>query len=143
MMRGVQPAETTNNQGKSMIKSIAAISVLLTTACGSSAIVTTKHGGYYEGTITGGDREFVYVQGEAVPRRDITDVDHPGNVAAIIGSVITGLGLLGLPACEKNNYGEPVNETRCSGSGLELLTGVPIMIYGIYEYVNSTSKSGR
>ena len=58
--------------------------------CAPPATVTRTDGRLFEGRITGGDTQHVFVAGEPVARQDIRDIDHPGNVQAAVG---TGMAL--------------------------------------------------
>ena len=110
-------------------------------ACGSGAIVTARDG-RYEGTITGHDTGHVYVDGRPVERQAITDIDHPGNVAAIIGSVVAAVGVLSAAGnCSAESRAE--SETPCASSGLWILTGIPVAIYGVITHSASVSAAGQ
>jgi len=55
--------------------------------CGTMAEIRMADGRILEGKIRGGDLDAIYL-GEShvrVPRKDIVDIDHPGNGAAITG----------------------------------------------------------
>lgn len=109
-------------------------------ACGSGAIITARDG-RYEGTITGHDGGHVFIDGQPIDRTAITDIDHPGNVAAIIGSIVAAVGALSaIPNCSRDSRAE--SDTPCASSGLWMLTGIPVAIYGLITHSSSVSAAG-
>lgn len=81
---------------------IRGLAVLTSLALMGCATATIHRRGQHdlEGAIQSSNAQFVYVrtgdgQVVAVPRADIAEVDHPGNVAAVVGGVFAG-GAVGL-----------------------------------------------
>lgn len=108
--------------------------------CGTSATVTTP-GAVWTGTITGHTRDRLIVGGHAVARSDVTDIDHPGNVAAWIGTVVAAVGALSATSnCTAERRAQ--DETPCQSSGVWLLTGIPIAVYGILTHSASVERAG-
>lgn len=74
-----------------------------------------------------------------VSRDTITDIDHPGNVAATIGGILTGYGIVNIIAgagdCDR--YGG----AYCTGVFLPASIGAPIMAFGLYQWVRSTNAA--
>ncbi|HMY20588.1 MAG TPA: hypothetical protein PKA58_29890, partial [Polyangium sp.] len=69
----------------------------LITGCGHTATITRANAPDLEGEIQASDSQSIYVKTEggttmSVSRDMITDIDHPGNVAATIGGIVTGYG---------------------------------------------------
>lgn len=65
-------------------------------AC-SSATLYRHNAPDLEATIVDGDRDYVYVETDddrvvRVARKQITEIDHPGNVDAVVGGVLTFVG---------------------------------------------------
>lgn len=115
---------------------------MLLMGCGSGAIVTTHDGRYLEGRIGGHDRGYVFIAGERVPRSNVEDIDHPGNVAALLGSIVAGLGALSATSnCKEEN--RAADPTPCTSSGIWMLTGIPIAIYGFVTHAESVSRAGE
>jgi hypothetical protein len=61
-----------------------------------SATITRTQGPAYDARITGSDADSLRVRDRkgndfVIPREDVRDIDHPGNVLGIIGIVIAGL----------------------------------------------------
>jgi hypothetical protein len=118
------------------------VGLALLTGCGNSATVARGGARSVDGEIVGGDRDTIYVDGpagvEAIPRSEVTDVDHPGNVAAILGGVVTAYGIVniavGAPQCEQQGA------AFCTGVFIPAAIGLPIMSYGIGTYAGSVSS---
>lgn len=112
------------------------------TGCSTSATITPRFGSPFDAKIVSGDREFVYVEGpggpQTIPRSDIADIDHPGNVAAVIGGVVGAYGVaniaVGAPECEKQG------PAFCVGVFTPAAVGLSVMIWGIATYVGSVSS---
>lgn len=112
------------------------IAALLLCSCGTTATIYTTDGRVYDGTIRGHDRDNVLINGQSVSKRQISDVDHPGNVAGILGTIVAGIGLLNVPACTNQTPG------GCARAAVWSLTGLPIAIYGWATHAESTDKAG-
>lgn len=116
--------------------------VSTTLGCGSTAVVRTKTGAEHEGVIGGHDESGLVVGGQRLSRSDIVDIDHPGNVAGIIGTVIATVGALSSIAnCTAERREE--NSTPCASSGIWILTGLPIAIYGWVTHSASVERAGQ
>lgn len=102
----------------------------------------TEQGALYEGRISGSDRGHVFIGGESIDRRDIEDIDHPGNVAAILGTIVAGVGALSA-AGNCSTAARAEDPTPCNSSGLWLLTGIPIAIYGMVTHSESVDRAGQ
>ncbi len=82
---------------------IAAVVAVVLAACTSTLHLAGQPAA--EGHIAGADDHHYYVENEAgqliaVPRRQVDDIDLPGNVLAVTGAVGLGLTLGGNPAQE-------------------------------------------
>ena len=121
---------------------ISLVVLVLELGCGSGAIVRTHPGGVYEGRIQGSDRETVFISGQKILRREIEDIDHPGNVAAVLGTIVAAIGAFSaIPNCSETQRAE--DPTPCSSSGVWLLTGIPIAIYGFVTHSESVDRAGE
>jgi hypothetical protein len=106
-----------------------ALLVACTTACSSAATVERRGAPDLEARIVGNDDRYLYVENDQgrvfrVERRTVVDIDHPGNVAAAIGTpflAVSGL-LLGLLM----TYAPHERWFR----GDNLIASVPLVIYG-------------
>jgi hypothetical protein len=113
--------------------------------CGTTATITRVNGPQIEAKIVGGDETKLYVQNSSagdstsIARNDVTDIDHPGNVAALIGGVVSAYGVVnvvaGAPQCERKGA------AYCTGVFLPAAIGLPIMMYGLYNWMDSTSAA--
>ncbi|MDX2013161.1 MAG: hypothetical protein SFW67_23400 [Myxococcaceae bacterium] len=74
------------------------LGLVATTGCTTTATFLTRSRGNVEARIVGGDRQRLLLQSEAgaeliVDRADVVDIDHPGNVVALLGGIVTFSGL--------------------------------------------------
>lgn len=112
--------------------------------CGTTATISRINAPAMEGRIVSSDQRSIYVQtaGDTFPiaRDEISDIDHPGNVAATIGAVVTGYGIaniaLGAEDCDRGGA------AYCTGVFLPAAIGAPIMAYGLVTWLKSVSASG-
>lgn len=126
---------------KNSVAFLLLVGVLGASACGSSAIVSTRQGQHYEGEIGGHDAGSLSIGGQKVSRSDVADIDHPGNVAGILGTIAASVGVLSaFGNCSAERRAE--NETPCASSGLWILTGLPIAIYGWMTHSASVERAG-
>jgi hypothetical protein len=68
-------------------------------ACSSTATIRRGNGPAYEAAIASSDEQAVYVRGEngmtyRVPRAEVVDIDHPGNIALTVGASLLAYGVL-------------------------------------------------
>src|ERR1700690_1922020 len=65
--------------------------------CTTTATITRVNGRSTDAEITGIDRENVYVKTDSgsrpIPRKEITDIDHPGDTATVIGLILGVYGV--------------------------------------------------
>ena len=115
--------------------------------CSSSAAVTTRrtiHSGELMGLNASGD--LLLRTGDkrvtAVRTAEIKDIDHPGNIHAIVGGAIGTLGIvatvLGLPECrERASAGDGAAAPICGGIFVPLVLGVGMGLYGLITWASS------
>lgn len=118
----------------------------IATGCGNTATISRANAPDLEGQIVSSDEHNLYVKtaGESamtVSRDNVTDVDHPGNVAATIGGIITAYGAVNIAAgagdCDR--YGG----AYCVGVFLPASIGAPILAYGLYNWMSSTDAASN
>jgi hypothetical protein len=134
---------TMNNRLFSLLRSWLALTLVLALGCGTTADITCKNGMVYHGQIVSSTRSAVRIESDdeelSIPRRRINDIDHPGNVAATLGGILTVYGILniavGAPGCEQKPSG------YCEGVFLPALLGVALLIYGVSTYSRSVSAA--
>jgi hypothetical protein len=120
---------------------LCAFGLVLLTGCGNSATITRANNSF-DAKIIGGDAEKLYVEyagGDtaAIPKSEIRDIDHPGNVAATIGVVVGAYGVaniaIGMPQCDKEGA------AYCTGVFLPAAIGASLITYGLGTYIGSSS----
>jgi hypothetical protein len=80
----------------------------------------------------------------AIPRAEIRDIDHPGNVLALAGMPILALGIANLAGAWSCADREPT-DSFCFGSGAGFLTasiGALMTAFGLAIYYRSITRSG-
>lgn len=119
---------------------------LLTVLCGCSttAKVSLVDGRRFDARIQRSDKEHVVVETKAgwlvpIPRSEIADIDHPGNVAAVAGLLVSAYGALavakGVGNCDKNPLGP---EVGCASAFFPATVGVSMLIWGLTIWTGST-----
>ena len=102
------------------VKLVSTICALSTVACSTTATIRRRSGADEELTLLrrtpsflvtkNGDRE------RPIPHHDIVDIDHPGNVHAVVGTLLLAYGILniavGAPRCEKEGAAFCVGVSR-------------------------------
>ncbi len=136
------------SRNAAMLRSLMPFALAVLAGCGSSALLSMKRGVLVDGRITGGDSDSVFVESAsqegtshlAVPRAEITDIDHPGNVAATLGGILSAYGTanaaVGAPGCDQRGGG-----AFCVGVFLPLAIGIPVFIYGLVTWQRSRSAA--
>lgn len=117
--------------------------------CSTTATVVTRDGRRDEARIIGGDREHLLLQSEygvekVVPRAEVKDIDHPGNVLALLGGLLAGSGALNLAVLGASC----ATRGATSGSTCPLLfgtmgtmtaAGAAMLVWGLWAWVGSTN----
>ncbi len=116
------------------------------TGCGRSAIITRRDGLQLEGRITGSNKNNVYVEVEhrgltGISRASIDDIDHPGNVEATLGGVMTAYGLANIFV-----FGAPGDSCRrsavdCVGVFMPWVAGMSVMAHGLTTWKRSVNAA--
>jgi hypothetical protein len=127
----------------SMLLLCAAPFAALTMGCGTAAIISRPMEPTVEGTIVSAEDDMLQVATPAgnhsIPLRNVTDIDHPGNVAATIGTLVTAYGVANIAiGAEDCDRGGPA---YCFGVFLPAAIGLPIMIWGFTTWGKSKSAS--
>lgn len=118
--------------------------LVLIAGCGTSATLNLRDGRNIEGKIIGSTSSTISVEGQTEPivvsRSEVADIDHPGNVAATIGGVLTAYGIAniatGYEQCERSGNG-----AYCTGVFLPALLGLSLTTYGSVVWVESTRNA--
>lgn len=117
--------------------------VVLVAGCGSTATISRVGGVTIDAEIVSSDARNVYVQGSdrvtAIPREEISDIDHPGNGAATAGALLSAYGIfniiVGAPQCDTKGA------AFCVGVFTPLAVGIPLTIYGAVIWNSSVSAA--
>ncbi len=92
-------------ESKSLCAFLMGCLILLTIGCSTSSTIRMSDGTFHEGQISGADTENLYLQNQwayggstdaikKLGKKDIVDIDHPGNVHLLVGGILTGFGAL-------------------------------------------------
>ncbi|MGZ3457850.1 MAG: hypothetical protein ACXU86_05015 [Archangium sp.] len=120
------------------------LSSLLLCGCSTTATISRINGGTFDARIQRSTPSAVVVQTESgqevsIPRSEITDIDHPGNVAAVIGGLVSAYGLaniaVGAPQCGTQSG------AYCAGVFLPAALGVSMLAWGLGTWIGSTSAA--
>lgn len=117
---------------------------ILICGCSTTAKISRINGGTIEAKIRRSTPGAVVVQTDkgseaSISRSDISDIDHPGNVAAVIGGLLSTYGAVniaaGAPRCAEGGG------AYCTGVFLPAAVGVPMLIWGLATWIGSTSAA--
>ncbi|MDI1479272.1 hypothetical protein [Polyangium sp. y55x31] len=115
----------------------------LTTGCGTTATISRFNQPEIEGKIVSADDGILVVEtragNDSIALLSVTDIDHPGNVASTIGTVLTGYGIaniaIGVEDCERGGA------AYCLGVFLPAAIGVPLMAWGFATWGRSVAAA--
>jgi len=110
------------------------------TGCSYTATITRIDAPDLEAEIGSSDSRNINVKTDSdtisIPRSTVTSIDHPGNVAATIGAIVTAYGIaniaVGASNCERNGA------AYCTGVFLPAGIGIPLMTWGFRTWLMST-----
>jgi predicted phage tail protein len=126
-------------------KLIATMLILLC-GCSTTATISRANGRELEGKIVGSNPSSILVETDGdstlrIPRAEITDIDHPGNAAAVVGGFLGAYGALniatGVSACDEGGA------AFCAGVFLPATLGVSMLIWGLTTWSNSTGAAAK
>ncbi|MCU0698234.1 MAG: hypothetical protein MUC96_17145 [Myxococcaceae bacterium] len=124
------------------------LGLLPTTGCSTTATFLTRSRGNVEARIVGGDRQRLLLQSESgaelvVDRTDVVDIDHPGNVVALLGGIVTFSGMTNLGVTAVSCRSALSNRNECTASiGLMssfLAVGAGMLTWGLWTWLTSRS----
>lgn len=112
----------------------------LASGCATTATLST-HSGELEGVLLGGDAESLVVENEAgvafaVPRRAIREIDHPGNVLALVGGILGGTGALSFGINYSSCRGS-AGPVPCIATGTYAAVGAGMLTWGLWVWLRS------
>ncbi len=113
-------------------------------AC-SSATIYRHNAPDLEASIVGGEADYLYVETEdgrvvRIARKNVTEIDHPGNVEAVIGGIL--LACAAVMVGVANTSSDPGGETALySAGGAYGLAGVILLADGLIAWNRSTTAA--
>jgi hypothetical protein len=120
---------------------------VLALGCSTTSTITRVNGPPVEADIVGGSRDTIFVRSESgaefeIRRRDVTDIDYPGNVHAIVGAGVLGYGIVnmvvGLPNCSSQSK---YDVAYCTGVVLPAVLGAVIMTWGLVTNLDAQAAA--
>jgi hypothetical protein len=128
------------------LRTTVCVALFAFTACSNTATITRRSGPNFEASIEDSDSESVYVRSGngalyRVPRNDIVDIDHPGNVDLIIGAILVGV----TPAVAVDAAGESATNRVGMATAAVLfgLAGIILGIHGGIAWSSSISSASK
>lgn len=131
----------------------ALLPTLFFVSCSTSATISTHDGKSIEAVISHADAETVFVETKfsgpisRVPKVQILDIDHPGNVHLLVGSILTAFGLFqGAVAiwAYSERVNDPYNEIIAVNFGFQsvvyLAVGIPLGLWGFKTWTGSKAR---
>lgn len=125
-----------------MVRTLVVLLVAATPGCTTTAtIVTTER--TLEARLEKGDAEHLPVvtewgHREVLLRKDLRDVDHPGNVLAVVGGILAGSGLIDLLGASSLCFsGGSARSSVCATFLAPVLIGLPMLVWGFWAWTNS------
>jgi len=120
-------------------KLVAIICAAGVAACSTTATIRRSNGLEEEATVVGRSRTALLIKnGEherQIPYHEVADIDHPGNVHAVVGTLLLAYGVLnivvGAPRCEKQGAG------FCVGVFLPAALGAGMTGWGLTVWSSS------
>jgi hypothetical protein len=124
--------------------------LLVALGCAPPATIRLRNGANVESPIIGSDRDSVYVRGmygepHPIPRQEIVDIDHPGNVGTVAGLLLMawGMAVLTSDPPKDSNPGEVIVDAFADvflGTML-IVGGATETIIGSAIYLQSTGAA--
>jgi hypothetical protein len=120
--------------------------------CSTTATITHDRGPPMETRIAGGTPASILVYSEgrtySLPRHEVRDIDHPGNVHVLVGGMLAAYGIfnvaIGFEDCERGTgFGSDAEHGGyCVGLFSPLVVGAGMVLWGLVTYVSSTAAVG-
>lgn len=122
----------------------AALCALLTSACSTTATISRNRGPAYEAKITRSEPDALYVLGDdgreyRVPAEEVREIDHPGNVLALLGGISLGIALLvaATPVDTNDFDADDQRENKFVAASVYGLLGVGLFVPGLAIWMRS------
>jgi len=133
-------------KGKPMPTKLSVVLLSLLCGCSTTATISRINGTRLEAEIQHTDGHNLVVQTDAghkvrIPKSEVANIDHPGNVAAFIGAALSTYGMvniaLGASTCRS------VGGAFCAGVFAPAAIGVPILAWGLMTWSRSTKAVNK
>ena len=141
------PAAAGNCSTISNMRGLAAALALVFGGCSTNALIRDAQFEHDVPILRSTPTEIIVRTNEgerALPRAEIRDIDHPGNVLALAGLPILALGVANLAGAWTCADGGP-SGNFCFGTGAGFLTasiGALMTAFGLAIYARSVSRAG-
>jgi hypothetical protein len=115
--------------------------------CSTTATIHRSDGYMLEGRIKGGTPSSIIVdprigERQEIPRSQVVDIDHPGNVHALIGGIVFGLGgISAATTCSDINDHAYDRGSDCFYGVSVAIAGAAILGWGLYNWFGSTDAA--
>jgi hypothetical protein len=115
--------------------------------CSTTATIHRSDGYMLEGRIKGGTRSSIIVdprigERQEVPRSQVADIDHPGNVHALIGGIVFGIGGISAGAnCGQADGAGSDRDADCFYAVSIAITGAAMLGWGLYNWFGSSDAA--
>jgi hypothetical protein len=126
-----------------MVRGIAlGLALGATTGCSTTATVTRNDGTSIDGWIAGGTQDSVVVDSRVgrrseVPRNQIRDIDHPGNVHAIVGGSVLAYGGFVIASSFPDCRASSDANLECTATLVPAVIGAGILTWGLVTWLGS------
>lgn len=119
---------------------------VMASSCSTTATILTRDKKSTEATIIGGDRDLLLLKNtyglESIVRRnEVRDIDHPGNVIALLGGVLLGGAALDLAAlgavCASGSSAVRDCTPVFAMLGTAAAVGAGMLVWGLWTWLSS------
>jgi hypothetical protein len=116
-----------NMDNRALPRIIACVVLGICAGCSTSASFSRQSGPAFDAEILGSDARSLHVRDEdgrefLVPREDVADIDHPGNVLGTIGAVLMAMSVPWFVAALNS---ERPQSHQSEWAGMELVFAIP------------------
>lgn len=122
------------------------LAAVITTGCSTTATISRSATAPLEAKVLRSDQQTLFVEtslGKEVvlPRAEVTDVDHPGNVHAIVGGAFLGIGAVSA-AVHAPSVCESQDALSCASYFALPALGTGMVAWGLWAWISSRSAAG-
>ncbi|MBL8939819.1 MAG: hypothetical protein JNM69_35015 [Archangium sp.] len=119
---------------------------VVASSCSTTATVLTRDRKTTEAEIIGGDRDVLLLRNQyglesIVRRAEVRDIDHPGNVVALLGGLLLGGGGLDLAVlggfCARGSTASSSCTALFVSMGATAALGAGMLVWGLWAWLSS------